>query len=125
LEALGYPAIAVPLYPLATTVAERVHAYTVPRLTRNMRVRDLVDLALMMERCDFAAQEVRRACMATFRTRAAHVWPPPFEPPPSSWDTPYQRLREETGIHPRTAERHTRSSLPFWHLCWGCVRPVG
>jgi len=103
LEALGYPAITVPLYPLATTVAEKVHAYTVPRLTGNMRVRDLVDLALMMERCEFAAQEVHRACAATFGTRAAHAWPPQFEPPPSSWDKPYHRLREETGIHPRTA----------------------
>ncbi len=103
LEVLGYPVIALPLYPLATTVAEKLHAYTLPRLTMNMRVRDLVDLALIMDTCDFDSRELRRACEATFQTRSTHTWPPTFESPPPSWKQSYQRLRDETGIRPRTA----------------------
>lgn len=112
-EALGCPPIALPLYPLATTVAEKLHAYTLPRLNENMRVRDLVDLMLLLDAYEFDAQELHRACAATFEARGTHAWPPSFQPPPSSWDRPYQRLWEETGIHPRTPEEAHEALVAF------------
>ena len=112
-EALGYPAITVPVYPLTTTVAEKLHAYTLPRLADNMRVRDLVDLVLLLQAYEFDAQDLSRACVATFETRATHAWPPSFKPPPSSWEQPYQRLREETGTRLRTAEEAHEELVAF------------
>lgn len=103
-EALGYPPTALRVYPLATTVAEKLHAYTVPRLNENMRVRDLVDLVLLLDAYDFDAQELSHACVATFEARGTHAWPPSFQPPPSSWERMYQRLREQTRIRLRTPE---------------------
>lgn len=82
--ALGYPPTALRVSPLATTVAEKLHAYTVPRLNENMRVRDLVDLVLLLDAYDFDAQELSHACVATFEARGTHAWPPSFQPPPSS-----------------------------------------
>src|SRR5207245_2413499 len=113
LEELGYPAITLPVYPLATTVAEKLHAYTMPRLTSNMRVSDLVDLTLVMDAYDLDAQALGSACAATFETPATHTWPPSVERPPVSWASPYQRLREETAIRATTAEAAHSELIAF------------
>ncbi len=53
-DMLGFAGIAPPalrVYPVETHVAEKLHAYTVPRTRPNPRVKDLPDLALPGRRC--------------------------------------------------------------------------
>ncbi len=52
-DLLGFAGIAPPtlrIYPLETHVAEKLHAYTMPRPRPNSRVRDLPDIALLENR---------------------------------------------------------------------------
>jgi hypothetical protein len=37
----------MPLYPIETHIAEKLHAYTMPRVRPNTRVKDLPDIALL------------------------------------------------------------------------------
>jgi hypothetical protein len=49
-DVLGFAGIAPPvlrLYPVVTHLAEKLHAYTLPRARPNTRVKDLPDLALL------------------------------------------------------------------------------
>jgi Nucleotidyl transferase AbiEii toxin, Type IV TA system len=49
-DVLGFAGIAppsVPVYPVETHIAEKLHAYTIPRVRPNSRVKDLPDLALL------------------------------------------------------------------------------
>ena len=61
---LGFAGIAAPellLIPVETHIAEKLHAYTLPRPTPNSRVRDLPDLALL------AAVPTRSSAIASLR----------------------------------------------------------
>jgi hypothetical protein len=49
-DVLGFASIsppALPLYPIDTHIAEKLHAYTMPRRRPNTRVKDLPDIALL------------------------------------------------------------------------------
>ena len=43
----GIPPASVRVYPLETHIAEKLHAYTIPRPRPNTRVKDLPDIALL------------------------------------------------------------------------------
>jgi hypothetical protein len=49
-DVLAFAGIAPPalrLYPIETHIAEKLHAYTMPRKRPNTRVKDLPDIALL------------------------------------------------------------------------------
>jgi hypothetical protein len=51
----------LPLYPIETHIAEKLHAYTMPRMRPNTRVKDLPDLALLATTRALDAKRVRAA----------------------------------------------------------------
>jgi hypothetical protein len=58
------PGIAPPtlrLYPIETHIAEKLHAYTMPRARPNSRVKDLPDLALLGTAQPIEAKRLRAA----------------------------------------------------------------
>lgn len=76
--------------------AEKVHAYSLPRGARaNTRVKDLVDLLLLLGLGMPGTERVRRALHATFARRSTHALPDRLEPPPASWRLPYAALASE------------------------------
>jgi hypothetical protein len=87
------------------TLAEKFHAYTRPRETTNSRVRDLVDLMLILERDELSSDRLRPAVNATFTRRHTHPIPVNVPAPPSSWTKPFAALAAECGVHytPATA----------------------
>jgi hypothetical protein len=94
----------VALYPLAQQIAEKIHAYTFPWETRdNTRVKDLVDLVLVLQSERLGPERVRQALVATFETRGTHALPTKLPPPPWDWEEPYAALAEELGLSARTA----------------------
>jgi hypothetical protein len=98
---LGFAGIAAVRYPTISQeqhFAEKVHAYSLPRKTPNSRVRDLVDLNLLIKsgRLDKAA--TAEALRRTFAHRNTHPVPPKLHPPPSAWTTPYAELARECGL---------------------------
>ena len=78
--------------------AEKSHAYTVPRNSRNSRVRDLVDLHLLIASGSLDASHCAEALRRTFERRNTHELPKELVPPPAAWDRPFRVLAEECRI---------------------------
>jgi nucleotidyltransferase AbiEii toxin of type IV toxin-antitoxin system len=104
LDFVDVPATAVRLYPRPTHVAEKLHAFTLPRPTSNSRVKDLPDIALLAQTGPFSAEELRQALDATFRFRGTHALPTSVPPAPLDW-----------GLLTRGSQRRT--------LCFGRIFP--
>jgi len=81
--------------------AEKVHAYTLAWTDReNTRVKDLVDLLLLVDRGSLDMAELRAAVEATFRVRAKQVIPTVLPPPPASWVAEFRALAVEANVSP-------------------------
>jgi len=79
--------------------AEKVHAYTIPRPSANSRVRDMVDMVLLIQsakKMDIAL--VKKAIDATFKRRKTHPVPESFQVPPADWKGPYAALARQCGL---------------------------
>jgi hypothetical protein len=77
--------------------AEKIHAYTLPRSSQNSRVKDLVDMALLINgRLD--QQRVANALRLTFARRQTHALPASLSTPPEAWQTSFRALAEESGL---------------------------
>ncbi len=61
LDFAGVPPPALRLYPIETHIAEKLHAYTMPRARTNTRVKNLPDMALLATLQPLAAERLRLA----------------------------------------------------------------
>jgi hypothetical protein len=105
LDFAGIQATRIACFPITQHLAEKVHAYTLPRTTgESSRVKDLVDILLIAESESVGAETLRRALEATFAVRQTHGLPERLPPPPSNWGAPYQRLARESAIQFRSLE---------------------
>jgi hypothetical protein len=103
-DALSFVGIApptIPLYPLGTHLAEKLHAYTLPRQGVNGRMKDLIDLALVAVEpalqpspMTIHASTVRDALETTFAFRHTHALPAALPAPPAGWAARYPRDRQ-------------------------------
>ena len=109
----GIPAIVVPALSVEQHWAEKLHAYTRPRETPNSRVRDLVDLALILEHQTPLPDRVRAAVNATFGRRDTHPMPDVVPAPPTDWAKPFAALATECGLDPAMTTAHERVDA-FW-----------
>jgi len=80
--------------------AEKVHAYTLPRSSQNSRVKDLVDLALLISDGRLDRARVANALHLTFARRATHALPPSLSAPPEDWQAAFSALADECGPDP-------------------------
>jgi hypothetical protein len=78
--------------------AEKIHAYTLPRSAANSRVKDLVDLALLIGSGGLDRQRILDALRLTFERRGTHDLLAVLVPPPADWQIPFQALAEECGL---------------------------
>ena len=79
--------------------AEKLHAYTLPRPTApNSRVRDLVDLILLIRSGTLDATRVVDCVRRTFERRDTHPVPCTLAAPPASWTAPFASLAEECSL---------------------------
>lgn len=98
---LGFAGIAVVRFPTLSAeqhLAEKIHAYTLPRKTPNTRVRDLVDMMLLLRSENLDRFFVGDAVRAVFDRRKTHPVPGSLEPPPERWAKPYRDLARGCGI---------------------------
>jgi Nucleotidyl transferase AbiEii toxin, Type IV TA system len=105
---LGFAGIAAPevhLLPVETHLAEKLHAYTLPRPSPNSRVRDLPDMALLAMVPDpLHAHRITEAIQQTFRARKTHDAPDILPAPPEAWRTSYAALASEQRLRWKTLE---------------------
>ena len=100
-DTLRFAGIAPPtlrLYPIETHIAEKLHAYTMPRKRPNSRVKDLPDLALLGGIRELEAERVRAALEQTFAFRKTHGLPSSLPPPPPAWEDSYAAMAAEDGL---------------------------
>jgi hypothetical protein len=109
----GIPAVVVPALSVEQHWAEKLHAYTRPRERPNSRVRDLVDLVLILEHEAPAIERVRTAVDATFARRRTHPVPAVVPAPPADWAKPFTALATECGLDQAMLTAHKRVQA-FW-----------
>jgi len=105
---LGFAGISPPSVPMIQReqqFAEKLHAYTLPRTgAPNSRVRDLVDMVLLIRSRTLESSRVVQALHATFDLRATHPVPKALDPPPEEWSAPFARLAAECRLDPSASE---------------------
>ena len=113
---LGFAGIAPPalrLYPIETHIAEKLHAYTMPRARPNSRVKDLPDLALLATVRPLEAKHLRIALEQTFAFRKTHALPASVPTPADAWRTPYEAMAREDELAWRTLDDVARAAQAF------------
>jgi hypothetical protein len=99
---LGFADIASPLLymiPREQQFAEKLHAYTLPRKSAvNTRVRDLVDMVLLIRSSTMSQKIVSDAIRLTFERRKTHMLRNDLPVPPGEWQKPYAALARECGL---------------------------
>ena len=109
----GMAPLRVPVYPLPTHLAEKLHALTLPRTAVNTRLKDLVDIALLSELEGHDAQLVRRAIERTFAFRDSHPVPEGLPDPPPEWEAPDARMHGEERLTGATLNDVMRAARAF------------
>ncbi|RKG66922.1 nucleotidyl transferase AbiEii/AbiGii toxin family protein [Corallococcus sp. CA054B] len=116
-DVLGFANIAPPrlrLYPVETHLAEKLHAYTMPRLRQNSRVKDLPDLALLAQtRKPLEAVRLRQALNLTFDFRNTHPLPGALPLPSRDWERPYADMAQDNQLPWPTLEKVTEAAKRF------------
>ena len=99
---LGFAGISPGRFPSISReehFAQKIHAYTMPRQDRaNTRVKDLVDLVLLIESRELDKERLKRDIADTFKRRDTHPLPSVLEPPPEFWKPVFEKLAAECGI---------------------------
>jgi hypothetical protein len=95
------------LYPIETHIAEKLHAYSMPRRRTNTRVKDFPDIALLGGVQSLDAERLRMAIAQTFEFRRTHAVPSSVTDPPTSWSSPYRELARENDLAWTTLEELT------------------
>ena len=115
-DVLAFAGVAPPtlrLYPIETHIAEKLHAYTMPRTRPNSRVKDLPDLALLATAQPIGAKRLRAALEQTFTFRKTHALPASVPAPIEAWRTPYEAMAREDQLTWDTLEAVTKAAQAF------------
>jgi hypothetical protein len=115
-DVLAFAGIAPPtlrLYPVETHIAEKLHAYTMPRARPNSRVKDLPDLALLATAQAIEAKHLRSALEQTFTFRKTHPLPTLVPAPLSAWTIPYAAMAREDKLAWPTLDDVTTAAQAF------------
>ena len=115
-DTLEFAGIAPPelrLYPIESHIAEKLHAYTMPRTRPNSRVKDLPDIALLATVRDIDGATLRSAIDQTFNHRATHPVPKSTASPPDAWAPIYERLAEDDRLRWRTLAEVSNAVCAF------------
>jgi hypothetical protein len=115
-DVLGFAGIAPPtlrIYPIETHIAEKLHAYTLPRARPNSRVKDLPDIALLASAQMIDSRRLRAALEQTFSFRKSHALPNTLPEPPSTWLAPYATMARDDQLAWRMLAEVTAAARAF------------
>jgi nucleotidyltransferase AbiEii toxin of type IV toxin-antitoxin system len=113
------PAPRVAVMPIAQQFAEKIHAYSLPRDGRreNTRVKDLVDLMLLLKLGLLDTNITTQALEATFARRQTHAIPQMLPVPPALGAHLLRRWRRNVGSTSRHHRKPTRACRPIGLRC--------
>jgi len=96
----GVAPVMVPVLSREQQFAEKLHAYATPRDADhpNSRVKDLVDMVLLLKDGPLDPAQTLDTLISVFRRRGQPRLPTALDDPPSSWTTPFAAMASECGI---------------------------
>lgn len=109
----GIPPPTLRLYPIETHLAEKLHAYTMPRPHPNTRVKDLPDIALLATAQPIDSKRLRAALEQTFTFRKTHALPANLPEPLVAWVTPYAAMARGDQLPWATLSEVTKAAQTF------------
>lgn len=86
------------MIPRAVQFAEKLHSYTLPRAVPNSRVRDLVDMVLLIKEGKLDNASLKQILSKVFARRKTHDLPSHLDAPPASWAKPFQAMAANCGL---------------------------
>jgi len=113
----GEPPVVVATIDVHRHAAEKFHAYAriYAHDRPSSRVKDLVDLALLVE-FGLDARDLGESLYEAFNERDAKHPPPGLPPPPRDWEIPFARLARETSLESTSIEdAYRRVSAHYVH----------
>ncbi len=114
-EFAGLSAARALAIPKAQQFAEKIHALTYPWTDRtNTRVKDLIDLVVLVEHGALEPEQVRAAVTATFAARKTHAVPARLPDAPDSWEREFASLASEVGLALPDAAAATAIVRGYW-----------
>lgn len=119
----GLPTLTIPTLPIEVHLAEKLHAYCKdygPDRS-NTRVKDLVDMVLIIGEYALTAERMRIALDHTFRSRALQPLPRGLEAPPAAWTGPYRTLAASLKVDPDLLSGHAFAARMLDPLLAGAV----
>lgn len=96
----GIPTAVFPSICREEHFAQKLHAYTLSRKRPNSRVKDLVDLVLLIDGGGLDRKRLRRDVADTFARRKTHEPPASLDSPPDFWRPTFERVATECGLDP-------------------------
>ena len=85
------------MIPKEVQFAEKLHSYTMPRPVPNSRVRDLVDMLLLIEG-GISPAAVKTVLLTIFNRRKSHALTAALNPPPVAWEKRFAEMAAECGL---------------------------
>lgn len=105
LDFAGIPPARIAILPIERHFAEKLHAFTLPRDSdTNSRIKDLIDLVLLIDAGLPERQEVLQALNTTFGRRMTHELPERLLEPPAEWSVGYGILAKGCGASKTTLD---------------------
>ena len=99
---LGFCGISAPICLVISVeqqFSEKMHAYTLPREQGyNSRVKDLVDMALLIRSYEMDDERVVAALKQTFKRRGTHELPDTLHYPPQEWASTFEALAKQCDL---------------------------
>jgi len=121
LQFAGIAPVEFPVYPVPQHLAEKLHAYALPRGQEYTRVRDLVDLAVIAATETVDADRLAGSVEATFAILGTHPIPERLPELPASWAPPFAAIAAGA-VNPPTTDLREGQALAaqFWDpfLAW-------
>jgi predicted nucleotidyltransferase component of viral defense system len=96
LDFTGFETPKIEVISIEQHFAEKIHAYTLPRQSENSRVKDLVDLYLIVKNEKLNPELLKQCLRDTFSRRDTHDFSVELKAPPLSWEKPFNNF--ELGI---------------------------
>lgn len=94
----GIPPAICNVFASEEIFAEKLHAYTLPRDKENTRVRDIVDMYLLVVNNKMDPNRVKECVNNVFARRKTHAIPVEFQEPPISWKNRCGQIAASCGI---------------------------
>jgi hypothetical protein len=92
----GIPSPNFAMISIEQQFAEKLHAYTLPRVDRiNTRVKDLIDMVLLIQIRPLDLNALKQSVDKVFKVRDTHTLPQNMQAPPLQWEGPYKELANE------------------------------